>query len=107
MTDLATDLTANGIDTTILTSRTGYLGENLAKSANYKGVKIIRVSSYAFDKGSLWRRLRSYISFYLFTVCKLCVLERVDLVVVLTTPPLIALPVAILSKIRGEKVVYL
>jgi colanic acid biosynthesis glycosyl transferase WcaI len=108
MTDLAESLAARGISVTALAGRGRYNGgEKLASSEVYRGVKIERAWATGFGKRSALKRLSDYLSFYLGASWKLLRLPRHDVVMALTTPPLIGLVALIFGRLRGMRVVAL
>ena len=56
----------------------------------WRGVKIHRVFSTRFGKGAKWRRAADFASFLASSCLRLLCLPRHDVVVALTTPPLIS-----------------
>src|SRR5947209_7316382 len=108
MTDLAEDLSENGVQVTALCGRFRYLGdEELESREDYQGIKIVRVAATRFNRSNLVRRYLSYLSFYIAAGIKLLFLPRQDAIIALTTPPLIALIACLIRPIKRSKVVYL
>jgi glycosyltransferase involved in cell wall biosynthesis len=108
MTDLAEELVEQGLEVTALAGRGRYNGgASLAPRETYRGVRIERAWATSFGKGSIFGRLCDYLSFYFGAAWKLAVLPRHDLVMVLTTPPLINLVALIIGRFRGMRVVAL
>ena len=108
MTDLAEELVEQGVEVTALAGRGRYNGgASLAPRETYRGVKIERAWATSFGKGSIFGRLCDYLSFYLGAAWKLAVLPRHDLVMALTTPPLISLVALVIGRLRGMRVVAL
>lgn len=108
MTDLAEDLVASGVEVTALACDKPYIGEvQLAASEEYKGVKIVRVPTAKHVRGSILKRLVSYASFYWSAFFKLLSLPKQDVVLVLTTPPLISLVPLMVRAFKGGKVIHL
>ncbi|HUQ34063.1 MAG TPA: glycosyltransferase family 4 protein, partial [Pyrinomonadaceae bacterium] len=108
MTDLAESLVEQGVHVTALAGRGLYNGgERLAAAEIYKGVLIKRAWTTGFGKGSAVKRLCDYLSFYLGASWKLLRLPRHDVVMALTTPPLIGLVALIIGRLRGMRVVAL
>jgi len=105
---VAEELARRGHDVTVVSSRRAYdQPENVfAKSEIWRGVRILRVNSTRFGKGSKWRRILDFGSF-IFTCClQLVRLPRQDLVVALTSPPLISFIGALVSILHGSKFCY-
>ncbi|HUS19791.1 MAG TPA: glycosyltransferase family 4 protein [Terriglobales bacterium] len=108
MTDLAGDLAAQGVEVTALCSNSSYVGNRpLANSEMRGGVRIERVSVIGFSRQNIMRRLGSYLSFYVSAFFRVLRLPRQDVILVLTTPPLIALVAYLVRVLRGSRMAYL
>src|SRR5256885_971658 len=108
MTDLAESLVERGVVVTALAGRGRYNGgEKLKRSESYKGVRIERAWATGFGKRNVIARVSDYLSFYLGASWKLLRLPRHDIVMALTTPPLIGLIALIIGRLRGLRVVSL
>ena len=108
MTDLAESLVGRGFEVTALAGRGRYNGGGgLPVREDYKGVKIERAWATGFGKGSVAGRLADYFTFYLGAALKLLTLRRHDVVLVLTTPPLISLPALAVCRLRRMKLAAL
>jgi colanic acid biosynthesis glycosyl transferase WcaI len=108
MTDLAESLVERGLEVTALSSRGRYTGgERLPRRGEYRGVRIERAWATNFGKRSIAGRLSDYLSFYLGASWKLLRLPRHDIVMALTTPPLIGLVALMIGRVRGMRVVAL
>ena len=92
LADLATALKARGHEVTVVCGRRGYEHPETVYPAaeTWRGVKIIRVYSTRFGKRARWRRAADFASFLFFCCARLLFLPRHDVVVALTTPPLIS-----------------
>ncbi len=105
LTDLALGLTAEGHRVTVIASDRGY--DNPANSfprrETWKGIEIIRIPSLAMGKTARWRRALNFASFQLNCALKLAKLRRFDIVVALTSPPLISFLGALYVRIKGGK----
>jgi glycosyltransferase involved in cell wall biosynthesis len=90
-TDLAEDLAAAGFEVTALATRGAYLGGGrLAASETYRGVRIERVRCTSLGKASVGRRLLDYGSFFGAAAARVLAGPRHDVVVAMSTPPLVA-----------------
>jgi len=90
-TDLAIDLARAGAEVTALATSGSYLGGGkLPAEEIHEGVRIVRVPCTSFGKGSIPRRLADYGSFYASAALRLATRERPDIVVAMSTPPLVA-----------------
>jgi glycosyltransferase involved in cell wall biosynthesis len=108
MTDLGQSLVEKGLQVTALAGRGRYNGgESLPRREIYGGVHIERAWATSFGKDSAVGRLIDYLSFYLGACWKLLTLPRHDIVMALTTPPLISLLALLVCRIRGMKLVAL
>lgn len=108
MTALAEDLVRHGVEVTALASRGSYNGGRaFAKVEEYAGVRIERIWATSFGKRHLIGRLTDYLTFYLGACWKLLTMPRQDVVMALTTPPLIGLVAALVGRWRGMRFVAL
>ena len=108
MAELAQDLCEHGFEVTALASRGRYNGGGgLPGREQYGGVRIERAWATSFGKSSLFGRLCDYLTFFLAAFWKLLTLPRQDVVMALTTPPLIGLIALIVGRLRGMRVVAL
>jgi colanic acid biosynthesis glycosyl transferase WcaI len=108
MTDLAEDLTVYGAQVTALSGRYPYVGEGLfPRQDEYKSIRILRAGSLPFSRARFFRRAFSYFSFYFSALWQLLRAPRQDIILVLTTPPLIGLVALSAKWLRGTRVVQL
>jgi glycosyltransferase involved in cell wall biosynthesis len=108
MSELAQNLTEHGFEVTAVASRGRYNGgTSLPRSEIYKQVLIERAWSTSYGKKILLGRLVDYLTFYLAAFWKLLTMRRQDVVMALTTPPLIGLIAMIVGRLRGMRVVAL
>ena len=108
MTDLAESLAGRGLEVTALSGRGRYNGgERLKPREVYRGVRVERAWATSFGKGSAAGRLADYFTFYLGATWKLLALPRQDVVMALTTPPLIGLLASAVCRLKGMKMVAL
>jgi len=108
MTDLAQDLAAQGVEVTALCSNASYVaGKSFPSSERFGEVRIERVPVVAFDRANILRRLASYLSFYVSAFWRLLRLPKQDVILVLTTPPLIAIVAYVVRLLKGSRMVYL
>jgi glycosyltransferase involved in cell wall biosynthesis len=103
LTDLATALTARGHDVTVIASDRGYddPATRFKRREIWSGVDIIRIPSLSFGKNNRWRRAANFASFLFVCSLRLLTLRRFDVVVALTSPPLISFLGALFVKLRG------
>jgi glycosyltransferase involved in cell wall biosynthesis len=105
LTDLAEHLAGEGFEVHVLASRGSYKpGEApLAKLQTHNGVTIHRVGATALGRRSTLSRMTDYLTFYAQALRAALMLRRFDVVVTLTTPPLIGLVGTILRRLRGTR----
>ena len=103
LTDLATDLAARGHDVTVIASDRGYDDptKRFKRRERWNGIDIIRIPSISLGKNGRWRRAFNFASFLLICALRLLALRRFDVVVALTSPPLISFLGALFVKLKG------
>jgi glycosyltransferase involved in cell wall biosynthesis len=108
LTEVALELVKRGHQVTVVTSRRAYDGPAKEFTAHevWKGVRIHRVGSTGFGKGARWRRASDFASFMLLCALRLVLLPKADVIVALTSPPLISFLGALMAKLRGARFVY-
>jgi glycosyltransferase involved in cell wall biosynthesis len=108
LTDLAESLSERGYDCHILTSQSRYKPEapRRARTELHQGVQIHRVRATSFGRRAAWARYSDYLSFYAGAVIRALTLPRYDVVVTLTTPPIIGLVGTLLKWLRRSRHVY-
>ena len=108
LTDLAAELSAQGHEVTVISGRRAYEHPETIYPAReiWRGVRIIRIFSTCFGKGAKWRRAADFASFLFFCCARLLFLPRHDVVIALTTPPLISFLGACRAKLKREKFCY-
>ena len=105
LTDLATALVARGHHVTVIASDRGYDDPmaRFKRRERWNGIEIIRIPSLSFGKSGRWRRAFNFGSFLLVCALRLLTLRRFDVVVALTSPPLISFLGALFVKLKGGK----
>jgi colanic acid biosynthesis glycosyl transferase WcaI len=108
LTDLAIDLTKEGHRVTVIAARSDYNQSEIQypKHENYLGVKICRVGSAKLGKKTILRRVFDAGVFYFNLVLRLIFTERHDVVIGLTSPPLISFFGVCYCKIHNSKFLY-
>ena len=103
LTDLATALTARGHEVTVIASDRGYdnPATHFKRRERWNSIEIIRIPSLSLGKNSRWRRAFNFGSFLLLCSLRLLTLRRFDVVVALTSPPLISFLAALFVKLKG------
>jgi glycosyltransferase involved in cell wall biosynthesis len=108
LSDLARELARRGHEITVITSRRAYddPGRCFPAAETWQGVRIRRVWNTAFGKGAKWKRAANFASFILACMLRLLVAPRAEVVVALTSPPLISFIGALHARLRGARFVY-
>lgn len=105
LTDLATALSSRGHDVTVVASDRGYddPAQRFPRREHWNDIEIIRIRSLSLGKSSRWRRVFNFGSFMLLCSLRLVALGRFDVVIALTSPPLISFLAALFTKLKGGK----
>lgn len=108
LSGLAKALADAGHQVVVVTSRRAYdQPERTFRAREYwHSVQIYRVWNTAFGKGARWRRAADFASFILSCCLRLVFVGRVDVVVALTSPPLISVIGAIYAWLWGARFCY-
>jgi colanic acid biosynthesis glycosyl transferase WcaI len=108
LTDLAESLAQRGYECHVICSRGGYrAGESRKPSSEkHNRVTIHRVGASAFGRRNSLARMADYLSFYALALLHALLLRRFDVVVTLTTPPIIGLIGTMLRRLKGSKHIY-
>jgi glycosyltransferase involved in cell wall biosynthesis len=108
LTDVAVGLAQRGHEVTVITSRRAY--DDPAKKfpgfENWRGIKIYRVFNTGFGKKAKWRRAADFLSFLISCCGRLLLLPKPDVVMALTSPPLVSVIAAGYARWRGAKFCY-
>ena len=106
--DLVAELAERGHDVTVVASRRAYDNPDtrFSPEEHWRGCKILRVPCLAVGKSTKWRRVLNFASFFLSCIIRLIFLPRFDVVMALTTPPLISLLGALFVKLKGGRFVF-
>ena len=99
LTDLARGLAENGHEVYAIAADGGYAPD---ATGDAPPVQIVRVKALPFVRGKLGR-VMSYASFYAGAAVAGLRLPRPDLVLTLTTPPLLSLLGNLLQRVRGSR----
>ena len=105
--DVASDLAGAGREVHAVTSRLAYDGgPGYAAKETLQGVRVHRVWTTSFGRGSLVGRTLDYLSFYFSAFFVLMgMLKQSDIVVAKTDPPLISVVAALAARARGARLV--
>jgi glycosyltransferase involved in cell wall biosynthesis len=108
MTELAESLVERGLTVTAVAGRGRYTGgEKLSRREVHKGVRIERAWATNFGKRNIARRISDYVSFYIGASWRLLRLPSHDVVMALTTPPLIGVAALLIGRLRRMRVILL
>jgi colanic acid biosynthesis glycosyl transferase WcaI len=108
LTDLATELAERGHTVTVVASSRGYDNPEVRfpKREVWRGIEIIRLPTLGLGKKSRWRRVLDFASFIMACVVRLLLLPRYDLVLAMTSPPLISFLGALFARLKGGEFVF-
>jgi glycosyltransferase involved in cell wall biosynthesis len=108
LTAVARELAARGHEVTVIASRRGYDDPRLRFPAreHWQGIEIIRLRSVALGKTSRWRRALNFASFSAACLWRLAWTARPDIVIALTSPPLISWLASLFTRIKGGRMVF-
>ncbi|HAF12873.1 MAG TPA: hypothetical protein DHU55_13190 [Blastocatellia bacterium] len=103
LTDLAVGLTKEGHRVTVIASDRGYddPSQRFPRRETWNGIEIIRIPSLVLGKKSRWRRALNFASFLCNCALRLLLLPRFDVVVALTSPPLISFLGSLFVRLKG------
>src|ERR1051325_4723014 len=99
------ELAKRGHKVTVVASRRGYDDPNtmFPKRERWRGIEIHRIASTRFGKGAKWKRAVDFASFSLACLLRVLFLPRQDVVVALTSPPLISFLGASMAKLKRSR----
>jgi glycosyltransferase involved in cell wall biosynthesis len=105
LNDLAVGLVKEGHSVTVIASDRGYddPSRRFAPLETWQRVKIIRIPSLTLGKQKRWHRTANFATFLANCSIRLLLSPRFDVVVALTSPPLISFLGALFVRIKGGK----
>jgi colanic acid biosynthesis glycosyl transferase WcaI len=108
LSELAVELVSRGHQVTVITGRRAYDEPTVtfSKREYWRGINIIRVASTRFGKNSKLARACDFASFLICCCLQLMFLPSADVILALTSPPLISVLAAVFAKIRRARFVY-
>ncbi|MCE0484173.1 MAG: glycosyltransferase family 4 protein [Methylacidiphilales bacterium] len=108
LSGLAEGLVRQGHEVTVVTSRRSYddAWQMYPRWEMWQGIEIIRVWNTGLGHQAKWRRAVDFLSFLLAATFRAFFLSRADVVVTLTTPPLLSVLGAALAKWWKARFVY-
>jgi colanic acid biosynthesis glycosyl transferase WcaI len=106
--DLARGLTQAGHKVTVVCSSRGYDDPHIRfpQRETWNDVNIIRIRSTGFGKASKWRRATDFGTFMAICALRLWLLPRFDVVVAMTSPPLIPFLSSLAVPSRATRLVF-
>jgi colanic acid biosynthesis glycosyl transferase WcaI len=106
--DLAFALAGQGHEVTVLASRRGYDTPTtlFPRREQWKGVNIVRIDSTGLGKSAKWRRAVDFASFIANAGFHMLRLSHFDVIVAMTSPPLISFLAALASPLKADKLVF-
>jgi len=106
--DLAASLVKAGHQVTVLADSRAYddRARRFASRETWRGVRIIRPPSTGFGKAARWRRAADFASFMLSCALRLLFLPRCDVVIAMTSPPLISFLAALAVPLKARKLLF-
>jgi len=107
LTDVACRLADRGHEVTVITGRRGYDDPQLRfpRRERWRNIEIFRVRTIAASKTSRWRRALNFASFLTTCAWRLAFTRRQDVVIALTSPPLISWLAALFTRLKGGRLV--
>jgi colanic acid biosynthesis glycosyl transferase WcaI len=106
LTELCEGLVAAGDEVTVVAGRGTYLGgKRLPAREEINGVRVVRAWATGFGKSSIAGRLSDYSTFWVSAIASALRQPAVDVVLAVTTPPLIAAAAALVARARGVPLV--
>ena len=108
LADLALHLAGRGHEVTVVTSRRAYDDPEkvFPKQEIWRGIRILRVSATGFGKCARWRRATDFATFLWSCCWRLFRLPKQDVVVAMTSPPLVSFVAAWFARLRGGRFYY-
>ena len=106
LTELCDALVEGGDSVTVVASSGTYLGgARLAARETLNGVEVRRVGATSLGKRTVAHRLADYGSFGALALAELAAVPRPDVILTLTTPPMLAVVAAVVARARGVPLV--
>jgi len=105
LTDLAKGLASRGHEVTVLTSDRGYDNPDnrFARREVWNNITILRIPSLTLGKKTKIRRAINFASFLIVCSLRLLMMRRFDVVVALTSPPLISFLASLFVAVKGGR----
>lgn len=105
LTDLALYLRAAGWDVTVVADSREYndRSKRYSSSETWNGIRILRIPSTGLGKSQAWRRAIDAATFLLGMMWRLLTIGRQDVVIALTSPPMLGLLGTAFCRVKGGK----
>jgi glycosyltransferase involved in cell wall biosynthesis len=106
--DLCVRLAQSGHEVTVIASSRAYDDPRrvFVRAENWKGIAIQRIPSLGLGKRSQWRRALDFASFLFCCALKLVRTPKADVVIAMTSPPLVAFMASLFVRWKGGRLVY-
>jgi len=106
--DLAVLLVQAGHEVTVLADARAYddRARCFPSGEVWRGVRIVRVPSTGFGKAARWRRALDFASFMLNCALRLLFLPRFDVIIAMTSPPLISFLASLAVPVKARKLLF-
>lgn len=108
LTMLARRLTERGHQVTVITSARGYddASASFPRRERWHSIDIVRISSVNAGKKHRWRRTLNFASYLFACAARLVAMPRQDVVIALTSPPLISWLGSLFTRIKGGELIF-
>lgn len=108
LSDLAVTLAERGHEVQVMCSRRNYDKPNVRhpRFETWRAIKIRRIYSFGFGKSARWRRYADFGSYLVNCLRHLISLPHFDVVIAMTSPPLISFLGALFAWLKGGKFVF-
>jgi len=106
--DLVVSLVQAGHEVTVLSDARAYddRKRRFPSGETWRGVRIVRAPSTGFGKVARWRRAADFASFMVSCALRLLFLPRFDVIIAMTSPPLIALLGVLAIPLKARKLLF-
>lgn len=107
LTDVAERLSASGLDVKVYSSRMSYdARSSYQKTEVLNGVRVKRVWSSRFGRGSILGRACDYVTFYLsITLTLMFAVQKGDVLIAKTDPPMLSIPLGLVARFKRAKLI--
>ena len=108
LTMLARRLTERGHEVTVITSARGYddATATFPRRERWHSIDIVRISSVGAGKKHRWQRTLNFASFLFACAVRMVVTPRQDVVIALTSPPLISWLGSLFVRVKGGALIF-